>query len=53
MFSAGGPEPNSPVLGTAGRVLYWGSGSSASWRVLLALELKHLTYQSEMIEFSR
>jgi glutathione S-transferase len=34
------------------RVVYWGSGSSAAWRVLLCLELKNLKYKSQMIEFS-
>ena len=34
------------------RVVYWGSGSSAVWRVLLCLERKNLQYQSNMIEFS-
>jgi glutathione S-transferase len=34
------------------RIVYWGSGSSAGWRVLLCLELKNLEYKSNMIEFS-
>jgi glutathione S-transferase len=34
-------------------VLFWGSGSPFSWRVLLALELKGLTYQSRVLQFSK
>lgn len=33
--------------------LYWGSGSPYSWRVLLALEHKHLSYDSHLLQFSR
>jgi glutathione S-transferase len=33
--------------------LYWVSGSPFSWRVLLALELKGLPYQSHLLEMSK
>jgi glutathione S-transferase len=33
--------------------LYWGSGSPFAWRVMLTLEVKRLTYQSNLLEFSR
>ena len=33
--------------------LYWGSGSPFAWRVMLTLEVKRLTYQSTLLEFSR
>jgi glutathione S-transferase len=33
--------------------LYWGSGSPFSWRVMLALELKRLPYESKLLEFSK
>jgi glutathione S-transferase len=33
--------------------LYWGSGSSYSWRVLLALEFKRLPYTSHVLQFSK
>lgn len=33
--------------------LYWGSGSPFAWRVLLALEVKGLTYESKLLEFSK
>ena len=33
--------------------LYWGSGSPYSWRVLLALEYKHLAYTSHLLQFSK
>ena len=33
--------------------VYWGSGSPFAWRVLLALEVKRLTYQSTLLEFSK
>jgi len=33
--------------------LYWGSGSPYSWRVLLALEYKRLTYTSHLLQFSK
>jgi len=33
--------------------LYWGSGSSYSWRVLLALEHKHLAYESQLLHFDK
>jgi glutathione S-transferase len=32
--------------------IYWGSGSPYSWRVLLALEYKRLTYDSHQLQFS-
>jgi glutathione S-transferase len=33
--------------------VYWGSGSPYSWRVLLALEYKRLTYDSHQLQFSK
>ena len=33
--------------------LYWGSGSPFAWRVMLALEVKGLAYQSKLLEFSK
>jgi glutathione S-transferase len=33
--------------------LYWGSGSPFSWRVMLALEVKQLPYESKLLEFSK
>jgi glutathione S-transferase len=33
--------------------LFWGSGSPYSWRVLLALEYKQLTYESRVLQFSK
>jgi len=33
--------------------LYWGSGSPFAWRVMLALEVKKLAYQSKLLEFSK
>ena len=33
--------------------LYWGSGSPYSWRVLLALEYKRLSYVSHLLQFSK
>ena len=33
--------------------LYWGSGSSFSWRVLLALEHKGLAYGSQLLQFDK
>src|SRR6202161_2294742 len=32
---------------------YWGSGSPYAWRVLLALEFKHLPYTSHLLQFSK
>jgi glutathione S-transferase len=32
---------------------YWGSGSPYSWRVLLALELKGVPYESHVLQFSQ
>ncbi len=33
--------------------LYWGSGSPFSWRVLLALEHKQLSYESQLLHFDK
>jgi glutathione S-transferase len=33
--------------------LYWGSGSPYAWRVLLALEFKHVPYASHVLQFSK
>ena len=33
--------------------LYWGSGSPFAWRVMLTLEVKNLSYQSRLLEFSK
>jgi glutathione S-transferase len=33
--------------------LYWGSGSPFAWRVMLALEVKRLPYESKLLEFSK
>jgi len=33
--------------------VYWGSGSPFAWRVLLALEHKHLPYVSHVLQFSK
>ena len=33
--------------------LYWGSGSPFAWRVMLTLEVKRLSYQSTLLEFSK
>ena len=33
--------------------LYWGSGSPFAWRVMLTLEVKGLTYDSKLLEFSK
>ncbi|MFC1664123.1 glutathione S-transferase family protein [Pseudomonadota bacterium] len=33
--------------------VYWGSGSGPAWRVLLALELKNLDYQSHLLELTK
>ena len=33
--------------------VFWGSGSPFAWRVLLTLEVKRLTYQSTLLEFSK
>lgn len=34
-------------------MVFWGSGSPPAWRVLLALELKRLSYESRLLEFSK
>lgn len=33
--------------------VYWASGSPFSWRVLLAMEVKRLKYESKLLEFSK
>jgi glutathione S-transferase len=33
--------------------LFWGSGSPFAWRVMLALEVKGLAYESKLLEFSK
>ena len=33
--------------------IYWGSGSGPSWRVLLALAIKNLPYESHLLSFSK
>jgi glutathione S-transferase len=33
--------------------LFWGSGSPYAWRVMLALEIKKLSYTSKLLEFSK
>jgi glutathione S-transferase len=33
--------------------LYWGSGSPFAWRMMLALEIKGLPYESKLLEFSK
>jgi glutathione S-transferase len=33
--------------------VFWGSGSPFAWRTLLALELKKLSYESRLLEFSK
>lgn len=33
--------------------VYWGSGSPYSWRVLLALTMKGVPYESKLLQFSR
>lgn len=33
--------------------VYWGSGSPYSWRVLLALTVKGIPYESKLLQFSR
>jgi glutathione S-transferase len=33
--------------------VYWASGSPFSWRVLLALEVKRLPYESHLLQFSK
>ena len=35
------------------RKLYWGSGSTPAWRVLIALKEKGLEFDSKLIEFSK
>jgi glutathione S-transferase len=32
--------------------LYWGSGSPFAWRVMLTLEIKKLSYESKLLQFS-
>ena len=33
--------------------LYWGSGSPFAWRVMLTLEVKVLSYESKLLEYSK
>jgi glutathione S-transferase len=33
--------------------IFWGSGSPFSWRVLLALQIKNIPYESKLLEFSK
>lgn len=33
--------------------LYWGAGSPNAWRVMLALEIKGVKYESKLLEFSK
>jgi len=33
--------------------VYWGSGSAFAWRVLLALEIKGVAYESHLLQFSK
>ncbi|HEX2882288.1 MAG TPA: glutathione S-transferase family protein [Polyangiaceae bacterium] len=33
--------------------IFWGSGSPFSWRVLLALQIKNVPYESKLLEFSK
>ena len=33
--------------------IFWGSGSPFSWRVLLGAEIKGITYESRLLEFSK
>jgi glutathione S-transferase len=33
--------------------VYWASGSPYAWRVLLALEVKRLSYEAKLLEFSK
>jgi glutathione S-transferase len=33
--------------------VFWGSGSPFSWRVLLALEYKRVTYESRLLQFAK
>jgi glutathione S-transferase len=33
--------------------LYWGSGSPFAWRVMLTMEVKGLSYESKLLEFSK
>ncbi len=35
------------------RKLYWGSGSTPAWRVLIALKEKGLDFDSKLVEFSK
>ena len=35
------------------RTIYWGSGSTPAWRVLICLEEKGLPYDSRIVEFSK
>ena len=33
--------------------IYWGSGSTPAWRVLVCLEEKGLSYESKILQFSK
>jgi glutathione S-transferase len=33
--------------------IYWGSGSPYAWRVMIAAELKHIPYESKLLEFNK
>ena len=33
--------------------IYWGSGSTPAWRVLVCMEEKGLSYESKLLEFSK
>src|SRR5690348_4704666 len=33
--------------------IHWGAGSPYAWRVMLALELKRIPYESKLLEFSK
>src|SRR5262245_48864115 len=41
------------MLGPMSLTLYWASGSPYSWRVLLALLVKKVPYESRLLEFSK
>jgi glutathione S-transferase len=41
------------IVGAMTLEIYWGSGSPFAWRVLLAAELKHIPYESKLLEFSK
>src|SRR3954470_18066619 len=48
------PYDETVLRGVAmGLELYWGSGSPFAWRVMLTLEVKRLSYESKLLEFSK